>query len=127
MFMRESVVKMLDDKDREFARILRELGVQQNAATIIAYLASAETATSRDLEIGSDLRQPEVSVASKILRKSGWIDEGEIKRKGRGRPLKTYKLKASIDEIIKDLEKDIIQEATEINQSIQRLKEMSAS
>jgi predicted transcriptional regulator len=39
--MKESTVKVLDDEDREFAEILRSLGMDRNTVILITYLASA--------------------------------------------------------------------------------------
>jgi predicted transcriptional regulator len=126
--MKASMVKTLDDRDREFAMTLQKLGVQQNVAAMITYLMNVDKATSREIEIGTDLRQPEVSICAKILRHDGWLEESDIKRGGgKGRPLRVYKLKVSIDEIIKHFEEERIQESFEIMQSIQKLKQLSTS
>ena len=66
--MRESTVKILDDKDMEFVETLRSLGVPRNVATLITFLANVDEASSREIEMGSDLRQPEVSIAMRTLR-----------------------------------------------------------
>jgi predicted transcriptional regulator len=66
--MRQFSVKVLDDTDREFVEVLRELGIPRNVASMITYLANVEEATSREIEIGSNLRQPEVSIAMRTLR-----------------------------------------------------------
>jgi predicted transcriptional regulator len=66
---------VLDDEDREFADILRSLGMQRNTAILITYLASAGEATSREIELGASLRQPEVSIAMRDLRGKNWVGE----------------------------------------------------
>jgi len=68
LIMRESTVKILDDKDMEFVETLRSLGVPRNVATLITFLANVDAASSREIEMGSDLRQPEVSIAMRTLR-----------------------------------------------------------
>jgi len=125
--MKASTVKTLDDRDREFAETLREVGVQQNVAAIITYLMNVDKATSREIEIATDLRQPEVSIGAKTLRHNGWLDESDIRGVGKGRPSKLYKLKASIDEIIRHCEEEKIQESSQIMQSIQKLKQLATS
>ncbi|NYT02077.1 MAG: ArsR family transcriptional regulator [Methanosarcinales archaeon] len=122
--MRESTVKVLDDKDMEFVETLRSLGVPRNVATLITYLANVNEASSREIEMGSDLRQPEVSIAMRTLRQNGWIEEREIKREGKGRPMKVYALKATIDDIIKHFEEEKLNESAQAMESIQRLKEL---
>ncbi len=125
--MRSSIVRTLDDKDLEFVEMLQKLGIQQNVATMIAYLMNIDGATSRQIEIGTDLRQPQVSIGAKTLRYNGWLVESELKREGKGRPMRVYKLKASIDEIINHLEKERIKETHHLMQSIQKLKQLAVS
>ena len=122
--MRESTVKILDDKDMEFVETLRSLGVPRNVATLITFLANVDEASSREIEMGSDLRQPEVSIAMRTLRDNSWIEEREIKREGKGRPMKVYSLRASIDEIIKHFEEEKLHESAQAMESIQRLKQL---
>ena len=125
--MRESTVKILDDKDMEFVEALRSLSVSRNVATLITFLANVDEASSREIEMGSDLRQPEVSIAMRPLRENNWIEEREIKREGKGRPMKVYSLRASIDEIIKFYEQQKLDESAQAMESIQRLKQLSSS
>jgi predicted transcriptional regulator len=73
--MKASKVKTLDDRDREFAETLQKLGVEQNVAAMITYLMNVDKATSREIEIGTDLRQPEVSICAKTLR----LVNGDVK------------------------------------------------
>jgi predicted transcriptional regulator len=122
--MRESTVKILDDKDMEFVETLRSLGVPRNVATLITFLANVDEASSREIEMGSDLRQPEVSIAMRTLRENNWIEEKEIKREGKGRPMKVYALHATIDDIIKHFEEEKLHESAQAMESIQRLKQL---
>jgi predicted transcriptional regulator len=125
--MKESTVKILDDKDMEFVETLRSLGVPRNVATLITFLANVDEASSREIEMGSDLRQPEVSIAMRTLRDNQWIEEREIKREGKGRPMKVYSLRASIGEIIKHFEEEKLHESAQAMESIQRLKQLISS
>ena len=122
--MRESTVKILDDKDMEFVETLRSLGVPRNVATLITFLANVDEASSREIEMGSDLRQPEVSIAMRTLRDNNWIEEKEIKREGKERPMKVYSLKAGIEEVIKHFEEEKLHESAQAMESIQRLKQL---
>jgi len=125
--MKKFAMKVLDDTDREILHVLKSLGVQRKEATLITYLMNVDEATSREIELGSDLREPEVSIAAKTLRQNDWIDVREIQREGKGRPVKVYRLKASIDQIIKHVEEVKILESNKTMQSFQKLKEMIAS
>ena len=90
----------------------------------MVYLSSVEEATSKDLEIGSELRQPEVSIAMRELRSYGWIDEREVKKEGKGRPMKIYKLAVPMPEIVVHLEKQTMQEAQRSMENIEKLKKL---
>jgi predicted transcriptional regulator len=103
------------------------VGVKRNVATIIVYLKDLEEATSKDIERGSELRQPEVSIAMRPLRQKGWIAEREVKHSGKGRPMKLYRLTVPIDDIIVYYEEKKLNESSQAMQSIQRLKEMSVT
>lgn len=127
IMMKESTVKILDDKDMEFVDTLRSLNVPRNVATLITFLANVDEASSREIEMGSDLRQPEVSIAMRTLRDNQWIEEREIKREGKGRPMKVYSLRAGIDEIIMHFEEEKLHESAQAMESIQRLKELISS
>jgi predicted transcriptional regulator len=118
---------MLDDKDLEFIDALRTLRVPRNVATLITFLANADEATSREIEMGTSMRQPEVSIAMRTLRQNNWVAERDIKTEGKGRPMKVYKLAVSIDEIIKHYEEVENSESARTMQAIQRLKEMAST
>jgi predicted transcriptional regulator len=87
----EAAIKVLDEKDQELVEALEAVGVRRNVATIIVYLKDLDEATSRDIEKGSGLRQPEVSIAMRTLREKGWIGERDVKGTGKGRPMRFYK------------------------------------
>ena len=120
--MEERSFKVLDDKDREFADILRSLGMHRNTAILITYLSSAGEATAREVESGAGLRQPEVSIAMRDLRDNNWVGEREVKAGGKGRPSLVYILTTSIDEIIKHIEDEKLREHNEVMENIHKLK-----
>jgi predicted transcriptional regulator len=124
MMMRASEVSVFDETDLEFIEILRNLNISRNVASTLAYLSSVEEATSKDLELGSELRQPEVSIAMRELRSYGWIDEREIKKEGKGRPMKIYKLAVPMPEIVVHLEKQTMEEAKRTMENIEKLKNL---
>ena len=127
IIIRQTTVKVLDEKDLEFIDALRSLEVPRNVAGLITYLANTNEATSREIETGTNLRQPEVSIAMRTLRQNNWIDEREVKAPGKGRPMKVYKLRVPIQEIIQHYEVKKNNEAAETMQAIQRLKELSST
>jgi|SRR5512136_241092 len=122
--MKETFVMRFDDKDIEVVETLRSLGVPRKVSNMLAYLANGVEATSRDIERGSDLRQPEVSIALRTLRKHNWIEEKISRSDGTGRPMKVYRLKTPIEDILRFYEQEKMQEANKAMESIQRLKEL---
>ena len=114
-------------RPQELVEALEAVGVKRNVATIIVYLKDMDEAASRDIEKGSELRQPEVSIAMCTLREKGWIAERDVKGSGKGRPTRLYRLIMSIDEIIGHYEEEKRSESSRAMQSIQRLKEISAT
>ncbi len=103
------------------------MGANRNVAILITYLKQVPESTSREIELATELRQPEVSIAIKDLRQRGWIVERDVKREGKGRPMKIYALKPSIDEVIKFYEDEQLRASTHMMQVFSRLKELSST
>ena len=125
--MEENTVVELDDDHVEFATILHSLGVQKDAANVIAYLAGGNEATTRDIELAAGLSQPRVSIAMKSLRCENWIREWEVKAEGKGRPHKVCALAVPVGEIIEQLEERTQKESAEMIEQIQKLKGLVSS
>jgi predicted transcriptional regulator len=70
-------VRQLDEKDEEIADVLISLGMSRHAARTLTYLQNVDEATSVELENGTGLRQPEVSIAAKDVEERGWINRQE--------------------------------------------------
>ena len=124
--IRDITIKVADETDFEFIQGLVSLGMNRNVASLITYLKDQEERSSRDIEKAMGLRQPEVSTAMQTLRERNWLTEHEIKSEAKGRPLKIYALRATIDEIIEYYKAKKNQEAAQNMEAIQRLKELSS-
>jgi predicted transcriptional regulator len=111
----------------EFASILMKIGLKRNVAKVLTYLAGVEEATSREIEMGSDLRQPEVSIAMREIRKLDWISERDEKNPGKGRPYRIYKLNKSLPEIIQYLEGEKAKESEIVMRQIEKLKALKSA
>ena len=122
--MKESTVTVLDNEDREFAEILRSLGMNRNTAILITYLASVGESASREIELGAGLRQPEVSIAMRDLRDKNWVSEREVRTGGKGRPSLVYTLTKPINVIIKHIEDEKLREHAEFMENIRKLKDL---
>jgi predicted transcriptional regulator len=127
IIIKQTSVKVLDEKDLEFIDALRNLKVPRNVATLITYLANTNEATSREIEVGTNMRQPEVSIGMRALRQNNWVEQRNIKMEGKGRPMIIYKLNVPIEKIIKHYEEEKNSEAVRTMQAIQRLKEIAST
>ena len=127
IIIRDITIKIADEKDLEFIEVMQSLGVNGNVARLITCLASVDEGSSRDIEVATGLRQPEVSIAMRTLREKSWVNEREIKGDGKGRPVKIYSLGATMGEIINYYEEEKNQESARTRVAIQRLKELSSA
>lgn len=123
--MKKLAVSVLDDKDEESVSILMDIGLKRNVARTLIYLANADEVTSRSIELGADLRQPEVSIAMRQLKEENWVAVRDIKKEGKGRPLKSYKLSIPIQNIITHLEETKRKEAEKDLENIKKLRKLS--
>ena len=101
------------------------MGMNRNVASVVTYLKDVTEGSSRDIEIATGMRQPEVSIAMQTMRAMNWVTEHEVKGDGKGRPMKYYALRSTIDEIIGYYEAKKSQETAQTMEAIQRLKELS--
>ena len=122
--IRNVIIKIADEKDLELVQGLENLGMNRNVAGLITYLKKVEEGSSRDIEKATGLRQPEVSIAMRTLRKNNWVTERDVKTEGKGLPMKIYKLGVPIEEIIKHCEEVKNSESAQAMESILMLKEM---
>ena len=125
--IRDVTIKVADKEDLEFMLGLETLGMKRTVACVITFLKDLEERSSRDIEVATGLRQPEVSIAMQTLRERSWLTEHEIKSSGKGRPLKIYALRATIDEIINYCEAEKSRESARISEAILKLKELSSA
>jgi predicted transcriptional regulator len=121
--MRQENVMFFTEKEEEFVNLLIEIGTKRNVAKVLVFLANTPEATSRAIERGTDLRQPEVSIAMRYLMEQGWIKSRESKAKSKGRPVKIYELAKPITEIMDGIEKGKKKEANYQLQMIQKLRD----
>jgi predicted transcriptional regulator len=125
--LNESAAPDLKVERDEFASILMKIGLKRNVAKVLTYLAGVSEATSREIEMGSDLRQPEVSIAMREIRKLDWISERDEKNPGKGRPYRIYKLNKSLPEIIDYLEAEKARESEIVMKQIEKLKTIKSN
>ncbi|MCK9593678.1 MAG: hypothetical protein M0Q91_16880 [Methanoregula sp.] len=76
--MRQENVQYFTEKEEGFANLLIEAGMKKNVVKMLVFHVSTPEATSRSIECGTDMRQPEVSLATKYLIGQGWIRSHQI-------------------------------------------------
>jgi predicted transcriptional regulator len=119
--MLTKTIQLFTEKEEEFVNLLIEIGTKRTIAKALVFLANTKEATSRDLERGTDLRQPEVSIAIKYLEDQGWIKSWKTPSDKKGRPVWNYALAVPVPEIMTSIEK---QKRAEANTQLALIKKM---
>lgn len=118
------MVEELTESDERIINLLTEAGLNRNIARVVVFLSKVGEAVSRDIERAANLRQPEVSLAMKELKEWGWVKERELKKKGKGRPLKSYKMTKELREIVVELVQKKREEITKIEKDLVELESL---
>ena len=121
--MKQENVMYFTDKEEEFVNLLIAIGITKNIAKVLVFLANTPETTSRAIERGVDMRQPEVSIAMKSLIDRGWIRSRESSAESKGRPMKIYELAKPINEIIEGIENE---KKTEAKNQLALIKKLQA-
>ncbi|MCI4433994.1 MAG: ArsR family transcriptional regulator [Thermoplasmata archaeon] len=106
----------------ELSTILNQLGLPKNVAKTLAYLRYHDDALAVDIEFNAGLRQPEVSVAIQYLLKKNWIKKKNIKKEGKGRPVRIYRLSKPFQDIIKEIEGEKKDSISKMEMLMEKLK-----
>ena len=122
--MKETERYKFKPQDKKIINIFTELGMPRNLAKTLMYISQVDECKSADIEHEADLRQPEVSVAMQQLQNKGWVQKRHKKKKGKGRPVHIYKLTSSIDSIVRNFEKEKIQEIETVKKDLADLKNL---
>ena len=113
---------VLDEKDEKAVRLFIGLGMAKNVAKTLMYISQFDECKCADVEHGTDLRQPEVSIAMQEIRQRGWVEKRNLKQKGKGRPVHIYKPTTQLSEIWKTFEQEKLKEIETIKNGISELK-----
>jgi predicted transcriptional regulator len=109
----------------EMIELLRKINLSRPIALTLACLSKGREISSQNIEMLSGLRQPEVSLAMRYLQKNNWIEFREEKKsKGKGRPIKIYRLTVPLNQVIGKLEEDILSESRQVLRNIELLKKI---
>ncbi len=89
---------------------------------MLVYLAKTPEATSREIERGIDMRQPEVSTAIKYLDTKGEIKNRKVAPSKKGRPIVNYSLAVPVKQIMTSIEKQKKEEGNHKLELIRKMK-----
>jgi predicted transcriptional regulator len=120
--MKTKSVVYFTQKEEELVQLLVDIGIRKVTAKVLVFMADTHEATSREIERGTDLRQPEVSIAMHYLTEQGWMSSRKNKAAGKGRPLKIYLLAKSFAQIMQIIEKQKKEEAKNHLELVQKLR-----
>jgi predicted transcriptional regulator len=109
--------------------ILSEAGIAKNTARVLTFIAVAGRTFSAQIQAGTQMRQPEVSIALKQLTERKWIARQSVQREGKGRPIYVYRLRRALSEIVESVEKEqdrrvrqILKDKEDLHAIIERLE-----
>jgi predicted transcriptional regulator len=117
----------LDKEDEEIIRLFTEIGLPRYLSKALMYISQVDECSSTDVERGTNLRQPEVSIAMQELRRRGWVKKRDLKRKGKGRPVHMYTSTIGLSEVLKTIEQETMKELEETKNDIEELKNILLS
>jgi predicted transcriptional regulator len=113
---------MLDNDDGKAIELFVRLGMPKNLAKTLLYLSQFDECKCADVEQGTDMRQPEVSVAMQELRRRGWVKKRDLRKEGKGRPVHIYRTSTDLSEILKIFEQEKLKEVENVKNDISSLK-----
>jgi predicted transcriptional regulator len=122
--MKRKNMLVLDEKDEKAVEIFKELGMPKNLAKTLLYINQVDEFRSADVEQAADMRQPEVCIAIKELRRRGWVTKRDLKKEGKGRPIHIYTSTQKLSEILSDFEQKKLEEVETIKNDITELKNL---
>ena len=125
--MRKKNIYTLGADDDKAVQLFVKLGMPKNLAKTLLYISQFDECKCADIEHGTDLHQPEVSIAMQELRRRGWIKKRDLKSKGKGRPVHIYKPTTNLSEISKAFELEKIKEVESVKNDISELKNIIES
>lgn len=121
----ERTLAYFSDADEEFVSLLIMAGMQKNVAKVLVFLAGAGTATSRTIERGADLRQPEVSIALSRMKALVWVADKPLPSKRKGRPNKEFRLSLPLRQILAMIEQAARQNMEQQLGIVHRMRSLS--
>lgn len=125
--MREGNIQPFSGTEQEFIDLLSACGFRSTIAKVLVFLNKTPGSTSRAIERGADLRQPEVSLATRYLIKKNWVASRESGAPGKGRPEKIYALAQPLVSIIDGIEEEKKRETDQSLRKVEKVREFAIS
>ena len=121
--MERREIYALTEDDEKAVELFFRLGMPKHIAKTLIYISQVDECQSIDIEHGTYLRQPEVSIAMQELQSKGWIKKrAELKKEGKGRPTHIYKIATDFSDILVSLEHKKLEEYENAKKDISELK-----
>ena len=105
--------------------VLGDSGLAKNTAKVLTFIAVAGRTWSAQIQSGTSLRQPEVSIALKELFERKWISRQSVQREGKGRPIYVYRLRKDLLEIIEFVEKELDRRVRQVQKDKEDLRSIA--
>ena len=112
------------EKEQNAVKTLQHIGFSRMEAQVILFLLKTGGITARDIEEGTNLRQPEVSQGTNALINRKWIKTSKIQTKGKGRPHYKYYLAKPKKEILDDIQREIWKRIEQEQQNLITVREL---
>jgi len=129
--MRRSTVCVLDDEDYELAVAIQKTGLHKISSWILVYLLRTGTGKSKDIQNGTGLDQPMVSIHLRPLIEKGWVLREIHAAPARGAPHNVYSLAMPpadlLETIETELEERLSEEQTRVASLVIKLREARKS
>jgi predicted transcriptional regulator len=122
--MMEKNFVVLDTEDEKAVQIFNDLGMPKNIAKTLLYIYQVDECKTSDIEQCADLRQPEVSVAIKELRKKGWVKTRMVKKSGKGRPNHVYTSATTLSDVMKSFKQEKLKEVETVQSDMMKLEHL---
>ena len=124
--MKYNEIAQLDEQDNEIVNILTRTGMVRNTAKVFVAVKELDQPSTKEIMRFTDFMQPQISVAIKELIAMGYINVSKEYTGKKGRPIRTYLLNKSMDEIISDIEINVQKRIDSEKENIDRLKELTS-
>lgn len=105
--MKEKKIRIMDEADERFSKLLQDFGYPSKDARVLVFMLTNKETVSKEIEQATGLRQPEVSVGTKHLRKAGLIKTVPIQNQKKGRPFFKYTTVVDVEDLVKDIQKKL--------------------